>query len=149
MHAYSVTLVTAAVTILAISFYFWTGINVGRMRTKHGVNAPTMTGNPEFERSVRVQMNTLEWLVVFLPLLWLATIYFSPAMTMVYLSWLPPIFGLIWIVGRVLYMTGYMVAAEKRSSGFLIAGIAIIGLLICAIVGVVMTWSAVAATVAT
>jgi glutathione S-transferase len=149
MHAYSVTLVTAAVTILAILFYFWTGINVGRMRTKHGVNAPTMTGNPEFERAVRVQMNTLEWFVIFVPLLWLATIYFSPAMTMVYLSWLPPIFGLIWIVGRVLYMTGYMVAAEKRSSGFLIAGIAIIGLLICAIVGVVMTWSAVAATVAT
>ncbi len=115
------------------------------MRGKHGVVAPAMTGVPEFERAVRVQMNTLEWFVIFLPLLWLATIYFSPAMSMAYLSWLPPVLGVIWIVGRMLYMSGYMTAAEKRSSGFLISGIAIIGLLICAITGVVMHWSAAAA----
>ena len=35
-----------------------------------------MTGHPEFERAVRVQMNTIEQFVIFLPLLWLATIYF-------------------------------------------------------------------------
>ncbi|HEX3674756.1 MAG TPA: MAPEG family protein [Rhizomicrobium sp.] len=148
MLDYPVTLVTAAITILAIIFYFWTGINVGRMRTKHGVAAPAITGSPEFERAMRVQMNTLEWFVIFLPLLWLATIYFSPAMSMAYLSWLPPILGLIWIAGRVLYMNGYMVAADKRSTGFLISGIAIIGLLICAIAGLIMTWSAVSAAVA-
>jgi glutathione S-transferase len=148
MHAYPAELLTAAVTILAILFYFWTGMNVGRMRGKHGIQAPAMTGNPEFERAVRVQMNTLEWFVIFVPLLWLATLYFSPAMTMAYLSWLPPVLGLVWIVGRVLYMTGYMVAADKRSTGFLISGIAILGLLICAIIGVVMTWSALSAVAA-
>jgi glutathione S-transferase len=142
MHAYPITLWTAAITILAIVFYFWTGLNVGRMRGKHKIDAPAMTGDPEFERAVRVQMNTLEWLVIFLPLLWLATIYFSPAMTIIYLSWLPPILGLLWIVGRFLYMSGYMVAANKRSTGFLIAGIAILGLLVCSIVGVVMTFGA-------
>jgi glutathione S-transferase len=145
MHANQITLWTAVVTILAIVFYFWTGMNVGRMRGKHGVKAPAMTGNDEFERAVRVQMNTLEWFAIFLPLLWLATIYFSPAMTMVYLAWLPPVLGLIWIIGRVLYMSGYMTAADKRSNGFLISGIAILGLLICAIVGVVMAFSATAA----
>jgi glutathione S-transferase len=138
-----VTLVTAAVTVLALLFYFYTGINVGSMRGKHSVKAPAMTGPLEFESAVRVQMNTLEWIVVFLPLLWLATIYFSPAMTMVYLSWLPPVLGIIWILGRWIYMSGYMTAPEKRGNGFLIAGIAIIGLLICAIVGIVMTWMAV------
>jgi glutathione S-transferase len=146
MLDYPVTLLTAAVTILAVLFCFWTGLNVGRMRGKHSIQAPAMTGNPEFERSVRVQMNTLEWIVIFLPLLWLATIYFSPSMATAYLGWLPPVLGVLWIVGRVLYMTGYMVAPEKRSTGFLIAGIAILGLLICSIIGVVMTWSAVAAT---
>jgi glutathione S-transferase len=146
MLDYPVTLLTAAVTILAVLFCFWTGLNVGRMRGKHSIQAPAMTGNPEFERAVRVQMNTLEWIVIFLPLLWLATIYFSPSMATAYLGWLPPILGVLWIVGRVLYMTGYMVAPEKRSTGFLIAGIAILGLLICSIIGVVMTWSAVAAT---
>lgn len=141
-----VTLATAAVTILTLIFYFSTGFNVGRMRGKHNVKAPAMTGHLEFESAVRVQMNTLEWIVVFLPLLWLATIYFSPSMTMVYLSWLPPVLGIIWIIGRWLYMSGYMQAPEKRETGFMIAGIAILGLLICAIVGLVMTWSAVSAT---
>ncbi|HEY2071732.1 MAG TPA: MAPEG family protein [Rhizomicrobium sp.] len=145
MHANQITLVTAAVTILAILFYFWTGMNVGRMRTKHSVQAPTMTGAPEFERAVRVQMNTLEWFAIFLPLLWLATLYFSPAMTMVYLAWLPPVLGIIWVIGRVMYMSGYMAAANKRSTGFLISFIAILGLVLCSIVGVVMAWSALSA----
>jgi len=146
MTGVPVTLVTAIVTVLALLFYFWTGMAVGGQRGKHNIKAPAMTGNPEFERAVRVQMNTLEWIVVFLPLLWLATTYFSPAMTIVYLSWLPPVLGIVWILGRFMYMTGYMAAPEKRSSGFLIAGIAIIGLLICTIVGIVMSWMAVTAT---
>ena len=141
-----VTLATAAVTIIALIFYFMTGMNVGRMRGKHNVNAPTMTGPVEFESSVRVQMNTLEWIVVFLPLLWLSTIYFSPSMTMVYLAWLPPVLGIIWILGRWIYMNGYMRAPNQRSTGFMIAGIAIVALLICSIVGLAMTWSAVSAT---
>jgi glutathione S-transferase len=104
-----------------------------------------MTGPLPFECAVRVQMNTLEWIVIFLPLLWLATIYFSPAMTILYLSWLPPVLGIIWIVGRWLYMTGYLAAPEKRETGFLIAALSVIALLICAIVGIVMTWSAASA----
>ena len=140
-----VTLATAVVTILTLIFYFTTGLNVGRMRGKHNVKAPAMTGHLEFESAVRVQMNTLEWIVVFLPLLWLATIYFSPSMTILYLAWLPPVLGIIWIIGRWLYMSGYMQAPEKRETGFMIAGIAILGLLICAIVGIVMTWNAVCA----
>lgn len=140
-----VTLATAVITVLALLFYFWTGMGVARMRGKHSVKAPTMTGPMEFESSVRVQMNTLEWIVVFLPFLWLATIYFSPAMTIAYLSWLPAALGILWIIGRWMYMTGYMAAPEKRSNGFLIAGVAVIGLLICTIIGIVMTWSAVSA----
>jgi glutathione S-transferase len=147
MFVSEISLTTAIVTVLALLFYFWTGFNVGRMRGKHNINAPAMTGAPEFERSVRVQMNTLEWLVVFLPLLWMATMYFSPSMTMAWLSWLPPVFGLIWILGRILYMTGYMQAPEKRSNGFLIAGLAVVGLLIMTIVGIVMQWIAVTAAV--
>lgn len=141
-----VTLATALITILALVFYIWTGISVARARSKHGVKAPTMTGPTEFECAVRVQANTLEWLVVFVPALWLATAYFSPSMSIVYLSWLPPVLGLIWIVGRWIYMSGYMRAPDQRSTGFLIAGIAIVALLICAIIGIVMTWSAVSAT---
>jgi glutathione S-transferase len=146
MFVSEISLVTAVVTVLALLFFFWTGFNVGRMRGKHNIKAPAMTGDPEFERSVRVQMNTLEYLVIFLPFLWMATMYFSPSMTMAWLSWLPPIFGLIWIVGRILYMTGYMAAPEKRSTGFLISALAVVGLLIMTIIGIVMQWNAVMAT---
>ena len=133
---------TAIVTILAILVYFWTLMAVGGMRGKHNVKAPTMTGPQEFECAVRVQMNTLEQLPVFLPLLWLATLYFSPAMSMAYLSWLPPVLGVVWIIGRILYKNGYMAAPEKRSTGFMVAGVALIGLLICALIGIVMQLSA-------
>jgi glutathione S-transferase len=51
---------TALVTLLAILFYFYTGVRVPRARSKFGLTAPAMTGPPEFERIFRVQLNTLE-----------------------------------------------------------------------------------------
>lgn len=140
-----VTLATALITLLALIFYIWTGISVARARGKHGVKAPTMTGPAEFECAVRVQANTLEWLVVFVPALWLATVYFSPSMSILYLSWLPPVLGAIWIVGRVIYKSGYMTAPEKRETGFVISTLAALALIICALIGIFITWSAVSA----
>jgi glutathione S-transferase len=93
-----------------------------------------VTGAPEFERAFRVQMNTLEQVVLFLPLLWLATVY--PVVS----GYLAPGLGLIWIIGRIFYASGYMAAAAKRSSGFLISGVALLGLLILSIVGIVHAW---------
>jgi glutathione S-transferase len=101
---------TALVTLLALMFYFTTSIGVARARAKYGIKAPTISGNPDFERVFRVQMNTLEWLPIFLPSLWLFAIYVSDAVAAV--------LGLVWIAGRILYMTGYAEAAEKRSRGF-------------------------------
>jgi len=138
-----VTLYAAAITILACLLFMFMSIRVGQMRGKSGIMAPAMTGSPEFERSVRVHYNTLEAMPVFLSGLWLATLYFSPAFEVV--AWLPALFGLVWVVGRVVYMNGYMAAPEKRSVGFLIQGLAMIANLILAIVGVVHTWMAVTA----
>jgi len=101
---------TALVTCLAILFYFFTSLQVGKARAKFGIKAPATTGNPGFERVFRVQMNTLEWLPFFLPALWLFAIYISDPIAAV--------LGLVWIVGRILYMTGYSQAAEKRGRGF-------------------------------
>jgi glutathione S-transferase len=133
------TLLTAIVTILAVLFVFYTGLRVGQMRGKHKIDAPATTGNPEFERTYRVQMNTLEQFVVFLPLLWLATSYFKMV------GWLPAALGVVWLIGRFMYMQGYIAAPEKRSSGFLIALLATAGLLILAVIGIVMDWNAVTA----
>ena len=132
---------SAIVTILAILLYFYMSVRVGQMRAKHGVKAPATSGAPEFERAFRVHYNTLDSLVVFLPLLWLATIYFTPAFSM--LAWLPAALGLAWIVGRLLYMTGYMADPDKRGVGFGIASLAQLLLLILAVAGIVRVWMAI------
>jgi glutathione S-transferase len=101
---------TALVTCLAILFYFFTSIQVSKARTTFGIKAPAISGNSDFERVFRVQMNTLEWLPIFLPSLWLFAVYISDPIAAA--------LGAVWIVGRVLYMTGYSEAAAKRGRGF-------------------------------
>jgi uncharacterized membrane protein YecN with MAPEG domain len=120
---------TALVTLLAIAFYFFTAVNVSRSRTKTGVKVPAMSGHPDFERAFRIQMNTLEWMPIFLPALWLFAIYVSDAIA--------ALLGLVWIGGRVVYMFGYAQAPEKRSAGFAIQALAGFALLIGALVAIV------------
>jgi glutathione S-transferase len=131
-------LLSAIVTILAIALYYFMGVKVGQMRVKHGVKAPATSGPPEFDCAFRVQMNTLEHLPVFLPLLWLATIYFGWA------PWAAPVLGAVWIIGRAMYMDGYMKDPEKRGPGFGVSALAEILLLLLALIGIVMNWMAAA-----
>jgi glutathione S-transferase len=109
---------TALVTCLAILFYFFTSIQVSKARVKFGIKVPATSGNPDFERVFRVQMNTLEWMPMFLPVLWLFAIYINDA--------LAAALGLVWIAGRILYLTGYSQAADKRGLGFGIQAVAAI-----------------------
>jgi glutathione S-transferase len=111
---------TALVTLLAILFYFYTSILVSRARGKFGVKLPAISGNVDFERVFRAQMNTLEWMPIFLPALWLFAIYINDAIA--------AIIGLVWIVGRILYVLGYAKATEKRGPGFAIQSVAAIAL---------------------
>ena len=107
---------TALVTCLAVAYCFFTGFQVGKARAKFGIKAPAVTGNPDFERVYRVQMNTLEWMPIFLPSLWLFAVYISDPIAAA--------IGMIWIAGRILYMTGYSQAADKRGRGFGIQALA-------------------------
>jgi uncharacterized MAPEG superfamily protein len=132
-------LLSAAVVVLATLFIAYTFINVGIARGKTRIGAPAVTGHPTLERAYRVQLNTVEQAIMFFPLLWLATRYFHA------LAWLPAAFGLVWVLGRLLYSLGYMAAPEKRSTGFLISLAATLGLLVLSIVGIVQTWAAVTA----
>jgi glutathione S-transferase len=109
---------TGLVSLLAILFYFFTSARVARARAKYKIAAPAITGNADFERVFRVQMNTLEWMPIFLPSLWLFAIYISD-------RW-AALVGLVWIVGRIVYMLGYERATEKRSPGFFIQALACI-----------------------
>jgi glutathione S-transferase len=118
---------TALVTLLAVLFYALLSLPVGRARAKAGIKPPAMVGDPAFERAVRIQTNTLEWLPIFLPALWLAAIYVNdPAAAAI---------GLVWIAGRALYARGYAEAAEKRGQGFYIQAAAAALLWVAALVG--------------
>lgn len=119
------------VTLAALLLYVWTGTQVSNARRKYNVAAPATTGNPDFERVFRVQMNTLEWLPIFLVCLWLFTSYWDARVA--------ALLGVVWIVGRVMYAQGYAKAADQRSMGFLVQGIAVLLLFLGALVGAVMS----------
>ncbi|MGY8680620.1 MAPEG family protein [Bradyrhizobium sp. UFLA05-153] len=120
---------TALITLLAVAFCFFTGINVARSRARTGVKVPAMSGHPDFERAFRIQMNTLEWMPIFLPSLWLFAIYISDAIAAA--------IGAVWIVGRIVYFIGYSKEAAKRGPGFAIQAFASIALWVGALVAVV------------
>jgi len=107
---------TALVTLLALLTYFWISFQTAIARRKTGIAAPAMTGDPLLERTVRAHYNTLEWMPLFLVSMWLFALYWNELVAAG--------LGVVWIVGRILYATGYMAAAEKRSTGFLIQSLA-------------------------
>jgi glutathione S-transferase len=121
---------TALVTLLAVLLYFYTGLIVAKARQKFGISAPATTGNPDFERVFRVQMNTLEWMPIFLPLLWLFAVYVN--------DWGAAVLGLVWIAGRIVYIRGYAAAANLRHRGFSIQAFACGVLLIGALIGIIL-----------
>ena len=124
MHGY-----VALVTLLALLVYLWMFMRVGSARQRFGVEAPAVTGHPEFERHFRVQANTLEGLIIFLPSLWLFGAYLNELVAAG--------LGAVWIVGRVIYMITYAKDPKTRSAGFGIQAIATVVLLFGALGGVV------------
>jgi len=119
----------ALVVLLTVLLLFGVMCVVGRARMKHGIKAPATSGHPGFERAYRVQMNTLEGTVMFLPTLWLAVHYG-------FAGW-AGIAGLFWIVGRVWYAAGYLKDAARREGGFILSMLAWAAVLVMAVVGVV------------
>jgi uncharacterized membrane protein YecN with MAPEG domain len=119
----------ALMTLLAVLWYIVTALHVARAHVKCKVLAPAMTGHPALERSVRVQMNTLEQLVAFLPAMWIYAWYGNP-------RWAAIACG-VWIAGRIIYAFGYWADENKRTVGFGIAFVALVVVWIAALVCVV------------
>ena len=98
------------VLALALLQFMYFGIAVGRARGIYKCPAPATTGNEMFERYFRVQMNTLEQLVVFIPAIFLFAMKVDP-------RWAAAL-GAVYLVGRVLYFTSYVRDPAKRGPGF-------------------------------
>ena len=95
---------------LALVEYWIFTLQCGRARGRTGVAAPAITGNPEFERYLRVQYNTIEQLVIFLPALFGFAYFVSPAGASA--------LGIVFIVGRALFARGYVRDPAQRGPGF-------------------------------
>ena len=120
----------AIVTVLALLEYMVFGMRVGLNRAKYEVAAPAVSGNEIWERHFRVQQNTVEQLIIFLPALWLFGYYVSGP--------IGALVGLLFVVGRAIYAAGYVSAPEKRSRGFLMTFLANVILILGALGGAAM-----------
>jgi uncharacterized membrane protein YecN with MAPEG domain len=118
------------VMMLAVIEYFAFGMAVGMARGRYKIPAPAVSGNPDFERYYRVQMNTLEQMMVFLPSLWTFATFVSA-------SWAAGL-GLVFVIGRLVYFFGYTKAANKRGIGFGISGLPTMILMIGGLIGAVL-----------
>jgi len=112
------------VTLLALAEYFLFAFLVGRARVQFGVKAPAISGHPTFERYFRVQQNTLELLIMFIPALWIAAQYWDPIVVAA--------IGAVYLVGRALYLQGYVRDPKTRSIGF---GLSIVPTLLLVLAG--------------
>jgi len=95
--------------IALLEFVFF-AFAVGKAREKYQVSAPATSGNEVFERYFRVQMNTLEQLIVFVPSMLLFGRYIEPRIAAA--------LGVVFVIGRAVYFRGYVRDPKKRSLGF-------------------------------
>ncbi len=106
---------TMLATLIVIAVYFWIVLQIPKARAKYGVDLPAMSGHPDFDRVQRTHQNTLEWIVVLLPLMWLFAILVHDLAA--------GILGMIWGVARIFYARGYAKEKDKRLPPFFVTQI--------------------------
>jgi glutathione S-transferase len=121
-------LVTLATVLLLMAMM---GV-VARARGRYGVRAPSSTGPDGFERAFRVQGNTNESTLMFLPVLWTAAEFGAP--------WLAATFGAVWILARIVYAVTYLDPARNRTLGFALSSLMTLCLLLQAAWGIAWTY---------
>ncbi|WP_329740985.1 MAPEG family protein [Dyella sp. A6] len=121
----------ALVVLLSVLLMFGTMYAAGKAREKHSIKAPATSGHPAFERAYRVQMNTLESTMLFLPTLWLAVHYGFAAWA--------GVAGLVWVAGRIWYALAYLQDASRRGGGFLLGMLGWAAVVLMAVTGIART----------
>ena len=103
-----------ALITLATSFLLFScAAYVGRCRIRFGIQAPATSGHPQFEIAYRIQMNTIENTLAFLPVLWVFAVSLS--------SLWATVFGGLWLLGRIWYALAYARDPKTRGGGFLLS----------------------------
>jgi glutathione S-transferase len=115
------------VVALALLQFFAFATAVGMAREKYKVAAPATSGNEMFERYFRVQMNTLELLVMFVPGIWMFGFYVNAEVAAA--------LGALYLIGRIVYFFSYTKNPNQRSLGFGLSAAPVAALVIGALVG--------------
>ena len=118
------------ILVLVLIEYLLLGFNAGRARVKYDIKAPATTGHPVFERALRVQTNTLEQLIIFVPTLLLFSYYVSARWAFV--------LGLLFLIARAVYAVGYIRDPEQRGYGAGLTFLVNIVLLVGSLVGLLI-----------
>jgi len=118
------------VAIIAVAQLFFFAYQTGAARRESGLKAPATTGHEGFERMYRVQMNSIETIILFLPALLIAAKYWSAALV--------ALIGIVYVVGRFLYWRAYIADPNTRTIGFLLTIAPTAVLLFMALVGAVL-----------
>ncbi|MGK0374691.1 MAG: putative MAPEG superfamily protein [Arenicella sp.] len=119
----------ALVTLIILIQYFFFMLQAGMARGKDTVVAPATTGDEMYERKSRVQMNTLEQLIITLPAIMICAHYFRPDVA--------AILGWAFIIGRFVYSYSYIKDPKSRGAGFMIGFLANVILIGCGLYGVI------------
>jgi glutathione S-transferase len=119
------------VVVLALLQYMVFGILVGKARGTYKVDAPAVTGDPIFERYYRVHMNTLESLVLFLPSIFLFAMYVNANIAAG--------LGVVFIIGRYLYLRAYVKDPKTRGLGFALTMLPSLALALGALIGAALS----------
>lgn len=113
LRAMSVPTGPALVTLATALLLFGCAWYVGACRGRYKIDAPAVTGHPQFDIAYRIQMNTLENAVAFLPVLWVFALSLSTLWATV--------LGAAWLLGRVWYAAAYARNPKSRGPGFLLS----------------------------
>ena len=117
------------IVLLALLQYVWFTGRVGAARGKYKVDAPACDGDEAWNRLFRIQQNTMEQLIVFVPATYAFAFYLSELWVLV------P--GLGFLVGRFLYSAEYLKDPKSRTPGMAITLISNVVLVLGALFGLV------------